>query len=50
MNVVKATWIAAFAQWNLSWIGIDEQRPAVLEVRDRDHADDAQHELNPAIA
>src|SRR6202000_376684 len=27
---------------------IDEQRPAILQVRDHRHADDAHHELHPA--
>ena len=30
--------------------GIDEQRPAVLQVRDARHADDADDQLHPGIA
>jgi hypothetical protein len=48
MKMVKATWMAALLQPCAVGERIDEQGPAVLQVGDHGHADDAHDQLHPA--
>ena len=49
-KMVKATWIAGRPQPWAACDRQDEQGPAILQVGDHHHADDAETELSPALA
>ena len=49
-KIVNATWMAVQSPVVLGIHGTDEQRPAVLQVGDHRHADDANDQLKPTAA
>ena len=50
MKMLNAIWMSAIAQPCALLHRVDEQGPAVLQVGDQDHADDADHQLQPSVA